>query len=672
MRKLLASVLLVGLSLHFTACGGGNSNNGGTGGNGGGGGGTPPPVTLTSITVTTSTASVAPGTTAQFFAQGKFSDNSTQNLTSQVMWSSSATSVASMNFNGVAGLAKAVAGGTTNITASMSGVSGSANLTVTNASLVSIDVTPANPSINVGTQQQFTATGTFSDGTNQDISNVVKWTSSPSTVASITSASGLATGRNSGSSTITATFTATSGSVSGSTQLSVTQATLVSLAINPPNPTIAVNTFQSFTAVGTFSDGSTHNITTTASWSSSATNVATIPVHNAVAKGLAPGTTTITAASGSVTATTVLTVSNATLVTVDITPASLTIPAGVIINLSATGTFSDGSTQDLTVPCNWASTNSSVASVNNSGSSSGITTAISPGSTTITATAPVTLGSKVGTATVTVTTATLTKITLTTPNSNTIIAPSGNLQFKATGTYSDGTTQVITKAVKWTSSNTNVATVNGNGLATGQGGGAANISAAQNGVVATQGIAVTSSPLLSITVTSPNPSNKLAQQTSVQLVATGNFQDGSTLNLTSVATWTSSSPGVATVGSTTGAATGVATGSTNITALFGGIAGTLNNLQVTNATLTSVTVSPTTATMSVGASLQFVATGHFDDGSTEILTTFSNWSSNNASVALVSNSGLATGSQPGTATITVTATQGSNPPVTANATLTVQ
>jgi trimeric autotransporter adhesin len=633
-------------------------------------------VTLTSIAVSTSTPSIAPGTTAQFTAQGKYSDNSTQNLTSQVTWSSSQTSVATINSNGVSGLAKAVAGGTSTITASMSGVSGTATLTVTNASLLSINVSPANPSINVGTQQQFTATGSFSDGTSQDISNVAKWTSSPSTVASITSASGLATGRNSGTTTITATFTAASGSVSGSTQLSVTQATLLSLAINPANPTIAVNTFQSFTAIGTFSDGSTHNITTTASWSSSATNVATIPVHNAVAKGLAPGTTTITAtitaASGSVSATTVLTVSNATLVSVDIAPASLAIPAGVIVNLSATGTFSDGSTQDLTVPCTWASTNSSVASVNNSGNSSGITTAISPGSTTITATAPLSLGSKVGSATVTVTTATLARIGLSTPNSIITIAPAGNLQFKATGTYSDGSTQVITKAVTWTSSNSNVATVNGNGLATGQGGGAANISAAQNGVVATQGIVVTSSPLLSITVTSPNPSNKLAQQTSVQLVATGNFQDGSTLNLTSVATWTSSSPAVATVGSTTGAVTGVATGGTNITALFGGIAGTLNNLQVTNATLTSLTISPSTATISVGSNLQFVATGHFDDGTSEILTTFSNWSSNNASVAVVSNSGLATGSKPGAATITVTATQGTNPPMTASATLTVQ
>lgn len=107
MRKLCASVLLAGISLPFIACGGGSSNNGGTGGNGGGG--NPPPVTLSSITVSPATASIAPGTTAQFTAKGNFSDGSSKDLTSQVTWKSSAPSVATINFNGVIGLAKAVA-----------------------------------------------------------------------------------------------------------------------------------------------------------------------------------------------------------------------------------------------------------------------------------------------------------------------------------------------------------------------------------------------------------------------------------------------------------------------------------------------------------------------------------------------------------------------------------
>ena len=109
-------MLLAGITLPFIACGGGSSNNGGTGGNGGGGG-NPPPVTLSSITVSPATASIAPGTTAQFTAKGNFSDGSSKDLTSQVTWKSSAPSVATINFNGVIGLAKAVAAGSATINA---------------------------------------------------------------------------------------------------------------------------------------------------------------------------------------------------------------------------------------------------------------------------------------------------------------------------------------------------------------------------------------------------------------------------------------------------------------------------------------------------------------------------------------------------------------------------
>ena len=80
--------------------------------------------------------------------------------------------------------------------------------------LVSIAVTPANASIADGTQQQYTATGTYSDGSHQNLTGSVTWTSSATTVATINS-SGLATGVAAGSTTIRAT----SGAISGSTGL---------------------------------------------------------------------------------------------------------------------------------------------------------------------------------------------------------------------------------------------------------------------------------------------------------------------------------------------------------------------------------------------------------------------------------------------------------------------
>ena len=82
--------------------------------------------------------------------------------------------------------------------------------------LTGIEVTPANPTIVNGTNQQFTATGTYSDASTADITSSVTWASNTPTVATISSG-GLAHAVSQGSSTITATL----GAVSGHTLLTV-------------------------------------------------------------------------------------------------------------------------------------------------------------------------------------------------------------------------------------------------------------------------------------------------------------------------------------------------------------------------------------------------------------------------------------------------------------------
>jgi YVTN family beta-propeller protein len=89
------------------------------------------------------------------------------------------------------------------------------------ATLISISVTPANPSIPVGVTKQFAASGTYSDGTSHDITTQVAWSSSNTSVATVNS-SALATAVSAG----TTTITAISGSISGNTTLTVPPATL--------------------------------------------------------------------------------------------------------------------------------------------------------------------------------------------------------------------------------------------------------------------------------------------------------------------------------------------------------------------------------------------------------------------------------------------------------------
>jgi hypothetical protein len=178
-------------------------------------------------------------------------------------------------------------------------VSANTSFTVSAAELVSLAITPANSSKALGLTQQFTATGTYTDSSTQDLTNTVTWSSSSTAVATISNADGsqgLATTVATGSTTITATH-AGSG-VSANTSFTVSAAELVSLSVTPATPTLILGSNQQFTATGTYTDATTQDITGSVTWSSSATNIATIS-NAAGTKGLATtvatGSTTITA-----------------------------------------------------------------------------------------------------------------------------------------------------------------------------------------------------------------------------------------------------------------------------------------------------------------------------------------------------------------------------------------
>ena len=187
---------------------------------------TPPTATATlvSIAVTPAKPSVVAGGNEQFIATGTYSDKSQQTLTTSVTWSSSNTVAATVSSAG--GLAKTSAAGTTTITATMDGVSGSTVLTVTPlpATLVSIAVAPANPSVTIGSTAQFLATGMYSDNSTQMLTTSVTWSSANAAVATISNAvgtNGLATANASGSTAISATL---NGVTSPAVTLTVTPA----------------------------------------------------------------------------------------------------------------------------------------------------------------------------------------------------------------------------------------------------------------------------------------------------------------------------------------------------------------------------------------------------------------------------------------------------------------
>src|SRR5450631_4249085 len=172
-----------------------------------------------------------------------------------VTWTSGTPATATISTGGLATVAAPT--GTSTITATLGAVSGSTVLNATAPTLVSITVTPANASIAKGLTQQFSATGTYTDSSTQNLMASVTWTSGTPATATI-STGGLATvAATSGTSTITATL----GAVSGSTVLTATAPTLVSITVTPTNPSIAKGLTQQFSATGTYTDSSTQNLT---------------------------------------------------------------------------------------------------------------------------------------------------------------------------------------------------------------------------------------------------------------------------------------------------------------------------------------------------------------------------------------------------------------------------
>ena len=143
--------------------------------------------------------------------------------------------------------------------------------------------------------------------------------------------------------------------------------------------------------------------------------------------------------------------------------------------------------------------------------------------------------------------------------------------FTATGHYDDATTDDLTFDVTWASSNTGTASINSSGIATGQGEGAAGISASLDGVTsnaATLNVTDPPPPTLESITVAPG-SVTLAVGESQALTATGNYSDSSTQDLTAQAAWSSSNTGVAAVAG--GVVTAAANGAASVTASFDGL-----------------------------------------------------------------------------------------------------
>ncbi|MGI4757263.1 MAG: beta strand repeat-containing protein, partial [Janthinobacterium lividum] len=422
----------------------------------------------------------------------------------------------------------------------------------------------------------------------------------------------------------------------------VNPATLIGLTVTPTAASIATGTAQQFTALATFSDGSSQDLTSSVTWTSSDNTAATIDaVGHAVGTGV--GTTSITAQSGSVNGVSTLRVTNALPVSIQITPGTVSLPAGSVLQILATARFTDGSSQDVTSAVNYTSSNSAVATVD----SHGHLQAVGSGSATIYAT----LNGVTASIPVTINNAALSSISIT--PSDLDLAAGLSSQLTATGTFTDGSTQDLTASLTWTSSNPAVASVSPTGNVVVASVGSAIITA-NNGSVAAQVTVNGSSAVITAIAVSPASANLAAGQTQ-QFLATATLSDSSQQDVTASVHWSVGDPSKATVSDSNdskGLVTALHFGSTAVLATANGVSGSAN-LAVQNATLTSISITPSTLSIPAGTTQMLTVTGNYSDGSTANLNSTASFTSSNPSAATVDSDGVVHSVGVGSSTLTV-------------------
>ncbi|MCP4755354.1 MAG: hypothetical protein GY866_31200 [Proteobacteria bacterium] len=611
---------------------------------------------LQTIMVAPANESIPIGLTRQFTAIGTSKDESSEpskqdDITSEVDWSSNDTAVVLIDNSAVGkGRARGVATGTATITATMGTVSSSTDLRVTAVRLETLEVTPVDSSIALGTSRKLLATGIFSDKSVLDLTDFVTWTSDPENIVSLNRSSGSASVQAVGDAVGATTISARFGDKTGDTVLDVTGGSLQTLIITPVDPSIAVGGRVYLDAYGIFDNNTSQELTDVVAWSSSDPSVAIASnVNNGMIDASLTGDATIDASSDSgILDRTIVTVTSAELESIFIFPPEQTLALNTNYRFKAIGIYSDNRILDLTKQVIWVSSDKEVLGVDNTERQKGTARALKTGKVYLSAT--LTGSNKGGSAAITISDATLAALQVTPKNPS--FAANLKMQFVATGVFTDNTTQDLTDSVVWSSGNNTIIRINNadqsKGLATSLSDGTCDIAAsiqsynaATKAMVSIDGstdVTITNASLDSIQITPT--SFTLAQGFQRQLTATGVYSDNTSFDLTPYATWNTNDKNVLVVSNaedTKGIVYAKAAGTPQVTAFFDAISGSIT-ISTSSATLSFIQIEPVNPKCIVGWSKDLSAEGVFSNSTTQDLTDFVVWKSSDILVANVNNS----------------------------------
>lgn len=502
-----------------------------------------------------------------------------------------------------------------------------------------VTLNQTSASLLAGNTLQLTATVAPANATNTTVS----WSSSNTSYATVDS-SGLVTALAAGSVTITARTA--DGNYTATCALTITGTVAVSsVSLNKTVATVGVGTTTQLVATVLPSIATDKSVT----WTSSDQTKATVNASGLVT-GVATGsaTITVTTVDGGYTATCAVTVVTSVPVTgVGLNQSTAFLATGSTLQLTATLTPTNATNTAVT----WSPSTGSIATV----SSSGLVTAVGPGTVNIVVTT--TEGSFTATCAITVYSGAFVPVTgvSVSPTSRTLEV-GGTQQLTATVSPAGATNKLLT----WSSNSASV-TVSQTGLVTAVSPGPATVTVTtQNGSrTATSSILVNSPPLITM-----NPGSTAVSSGALVYLFATITRPG--LNASAI-TWSSSNTYIATVPSTgvvsatTGnttsirvGVTGTGNGTATITANASGYGVSGTSSVVVTTRVQSVKLNTRNANLAIGQTYQAVATISPGTATNQDVT----WTSSSPTVATVDADGLITAVRNGTATIRVTTVDG--------------
>ncbi len=421
------------------------------------------------------------------------------------------------------GDAVAMGVGAATITATVDAATTTVGFVVAPIPVNRVVVAPGSATIKAATSTQLSATPQDSAG-NTLFDRVVTWSSSDTTVATV-SASGLVSGVRAGSAVITATIEGKAGQA----QLTITAPAVASIDISPASSRVTEGRSTQLTATARDANGrAIPGVSFT--WRSSSTSVATVD-NTGLVTGVAPGYVNIMASSGTAFGSAIVLVEAVVVGSVTTSPDSVRLDVGADSLLTAT-VYDDAGHVLTNKPVTWRSLNTAIAVVDDTG----LVTAVATGSTGIVASRE----GKADTSIVAVNPLPVASITLTPTSANLGVGRSGPMVAVAR----DSLGNIAVQPVRWTLSDSTVATVDSTGTLTGVVVGNTTVYAPAGSKRVSATLSVVSTTVASVTVAA-NAAN-LSTGGTFQIIATPRAADLSALP-NRLIRYTSVNPAVATV-----------------------------------------------------------------------------------------------------------------------------